>query len=199
MRRIPARRRTLRVVPRLLARAILTLSPVLAGCSGSAGAGGAEGSAAASTSEAEPAQSGRLARGSASASPSTADVDRSPPSDRAWVIFGADTVVAEVARTPDERAEGPMSREAVPDGTGMLFIFDDSRVRSFWMKNTFVDLDIAYIDPSYVIVDIKQMEAESEEAVEGAAPAMFALEVRQGWFAEHGIEIGDTAKIAFGR
>jgi len=199
MRRIPARRRTLRVVPRLLARAILTLSTVLAGCSGSAGAGGAEGSAAASTSEAEPAQSRRLARGPASTSASTADVDRSPPSDRAWVIFGADTVVAEVARTPDERAEGLMYREAVPDGTGMLFIFDDSRVRSFWMKNTFVDLDIAYIDPSYVIVDIKQMEAESEEAVEGAAPAMFALEVRQGWFAEHGIEIGDTAKIAFGR
>lgn len=199
MRQISAPRRTARVVPRLLAAAILALSPALAGCGGSAGTGAGERDAPTSTSEAEPAGADVSVTMSNPAPGSDAGADRSPPGDRAWVIFGADTVVAEVARTADERAEGLMYREEVPDGTGMLFVFDDSRVRSFWMKNTFVDLDIAHIDPSYVIVDIKQMEAESEEAVEGAAPAMFALEVRQGWFAEHGIEVGDTAKIAFGR
>lgn len=199
MRQVSAHRRTAWFVPRLVAAAILALSPALAGCNGSAGAGGGEGDAATSTSEAEPAGADGSGTVSSPAPGSGDEVDRSPPGDRAWVIFGADTVVAEVARTADERAEGLMYREEVPDGTGMLFVFDDSRVRAFWMKNTFVDLDIAYLDPSYVIVDIVQMQAGSEDPVEGAAPAMFALEVRQGWFAEHGIEVGDTAKIAFGR
>src|SRR5690606_8934481 len=51
----------------------------------------------------------------------------------AWVIFGADTVVAEVAATAAERERGLMYREAVPDGTGMLFVFEDNRERAFWM------------------------------------------------------------------
>src|SRR5688500_13108083 len=70
---------------------------------------------------------------------------RQPPAGHAWIIFGADTVVAEVASTSDERAEGLMYREDVPDGTGMLFVFPDVAVRSFWMANTYVALDIAFM------------------------------------------------------
>lgn len=197
MRHIFGHRRGGRAVGPLLVAAILAITPALAGCNGSAGA---EGDRDASTAEAQPGApgSGGLAAAPAE-SASDAAIGRVPPADRAWVIFDADTVVAEVARTADERAEGLMYREEVPDGTGMLFVFQDNQVRSFWMKNTFVDLDIAYLDPAYVIVDIKQMEAESEEPVEGAAPAMFALEVRQGWFGERGIEVGDTAQIVFAR
>ena len=121
-----------------------------------------------------------------------------PPLDRAWVIFGADTVVAEVARTSDERAQGLMYRDEVPDGTGMLFVFPDSQVRSFWMANTYVALDIAYMDPSYAIVDIIQMEPLSTDSKSSAAPAMLALEVRQGWFEEQGIQIGAVAVVEYG-
>ena len=121
-----------------------------------------------------------------------------PPAGYAWVIFGADTVVAEVAATPDERAEGLMYREEVPDGTGMLFVFQDSQPRAFWMANTYVALDIAYMDPSYRIVDIIAMEPLVTESYPSDAPAMFGLEVRQGWFAEHGITEGDQADIVFG-
>lgn len=122
-----------------------------------------------------------------------------PATGTAWVIFGADTVVAEVARTPDERAQGLMYRQEVPDGTGMLFVFEDNAIRSFWMQNTYVALDIAYIDPGFRVVDIQQMEPETTDAHQSSAPAMFALEVRKGWFAEQGIRVGAQAQIVFGR
>jgi uncharacterized protein len=121
-----------------------------------------------------------------------------PPAGYAWVIFGADTVVAEVAATAEERSEGLMYRDEVPDGTGMLFVFPDTRVRSFWMANTYVPLDIAYMDPSYRVVDIMQMEPLVTESYVSRAPAMYGLEVRQGWFAENGI-VGAQAEVVFGR
>jgi uncharacterized membrane protein (UPF0127 family) len=121
-----------------------------------------------------------------------------PPAGYAWVIFGADTVVAEVAATADERAEGLMYRDEVPDGTGMLFVFEDSQPRSFWMANTYVALDIAYMNPSYRIVDIIAMEPLVTDSYPSRAAAMFGLEVRQGWFAEHDIAVGAQAQIVFG-
>ena len=121
-----------------------------------------------------------------------------PQAGHAWVIFGADTVVAEVASTADERAQGLMYRDEVPDRTGMLFVFPDSRVRSFWMANTYVALDIAYMDPAFRVVDIVAMEPLVTDSYPSEAPAMFGLEVRQGWFAEQGIEIGARGQIVFG-
>jgi len=121
-----------------------------------------------------------------------------PAPGRAWVIFGADTVVAEVARTPEQRAEGLMYRQELPDGTGMLFVFEDNVVRSFWMQNTYLSLDIAFLDPALTIVDIQQMEPMTTDNHDSTAPAMFALEVRQGWFAERGIAVGTRAQVVFG-
>lgn len=121
-----------------------------------------------------------------------------PPAGHAWVIFGADTVLAEVASTADERSEGLMYRDEIPDGTGMLFVFPDSQIRSFWMANTYVPLDIAYLDPSFRVVDIVAMEPLVTESYASAAPAMYGLEVRQGWFAERGIAVGTQAEIVFG-
>jgi uncharacterized membrane protein (UPF0127 family) len=121
-----------------------------------------------------------------------------PPTGTAWVIFGADTVRAEVARTSAQRQRGLMYRDAVPAGTGMLFVFEEAAVRSFWMQNTYVALDIAFLDAEMRVVDIQQMEARTEDFHESRAPAMFALEVEKGWFAANGIQIGDQAKVVFG-
>lgn len=125
-------------------------------------------------------------------------VSQGPPAGHAWIIFGADTVVAEVAATADERAEGLMYREAVPDGTGMLFVFPDVSVRSFWMANTYVALDLAFLDTSFNVVDIVQMQPLVTDSYTSRAPAMYGLEVRQGWLAENGIAIGARAHIVFG-
>lgn len=122
-----------------------------------------------------------------------------PPQGRAWVVFDGDTIVAEVARTPEEREQGLMYRQELAEGTGMLFVFETSEVRSFWMQNTWVALDIAFLDVSFRVVDIQQMEPMSTDPHESAAPAMFALEVPMGWFEAHGIGVGDQAEIVFGR
>jgi uncharacterized membrane protein (UPF0127 family) len=123
---------------------------------------------------------------------------RRPPAGHAWVIFGADTVLAEVAATADEREEGLMYRDDVPDGTGMLFVFPDVSVRGFWMANVYVPLDIAFMDTSFNVVDVIPMQPLVRETYTSKAPAMYALEVRQGWFSEHGIGVGDRAQIVFG-
>jgi hypothetical protein len=122
---------------------------------------------------------------------------RMPTAATALVVFGSDTVHAEVANTSETRSQGLMYRDEVPEGTGMLFVFDREAERSFWMQNTFVALDVAFIDRNFRIVDIQQMEPESTEIHDGARPAMFALEVRQGWFAEKGIGVGDRCELIF--
>lgn len=121
-----------------------------------------------------------------------------PGRDLAWVIIGADTVVAEVARTVDQRGQGLMDRDFLAPGAGMIFVFDDEEVRSFWMQDTYIPLDIAYLDADARIIDIQQMEPESTRMHTSSGPAMFALEVPQGWFAEMGIEVGDQVEIVFG-
>jgi len=66
-------------------------------------------------------------------------------------------VDAEVASTTDEHLQGLMCRSEVPPGTGMLFLFDSERIGQFWMFNTHVDLDIAYISADGTIADLKRM------------------------------------------
>ena len=122
-----------------------------------------------------------------------------PPRGNAWVIFGSDTVTAEIADTPEDRERGLMFRDQLPAGQGMLFVFSDEATRSFWMRDTYIPLDIAFLNRSQRVVDIQQMEPETEEFHSSARPAMFALEVPQGWFEEQGIGIGDRAQIVFGR
>lgn len=164
--------------------AIVLAALALSGCSR------AEGDSAYARQTAQPAGAPQVA----GAAPAAAR----PAPGRAWVIFGADTVVAEVARTPDQRAQGLMYRQELPDGTGMLFVFEDNDLRSFWMQNTYVPLDIAFLDPGLTVVDIQQMAPMTTDPHASAGPAMFALEVRQGWFADRGITVGARAQVVFG-
>ena len=116
---------------------------------------------------------------------------------RALVILDADTLRVEVASTPSQREDGLKYRDEVPDGTGMIFVFQAEAVHSFWMMDTYVALDIAYIDAMFRIVDIQQMEPQTQDLHTSARPAMFALEVRKGWFGERGVRVGDTVELIF--
>ena len=122
-----------------------------------------------------------------------------PPRGGAWVILGSDTVVVAIADEQAERQQGLMSRARLDAGTGMLFVFEDEAFHAFYMRNTLIPLDIAWMGASQVIVDIQQMEPETEDLHTPAQAALFALEVPQGWFAQEGIKIGDLAQIVFGR
>ena len=81
-------------------------------------------------------------------------------------------------------------RPALPAGGGMLFVYPDARPRSFWMKDTLLPLSIAYIDEDGRIVSIRDMQPRDEAGVPSGAPAQYALEMDQGWFAQNGVVVG---------
>lgn len=110
---------------------------------------------------------------------------------------GAKTVVnAEIADTPEERETGLMFRKSLDESEGMLFVFEREIKLNFWMKNTLIPLDIAYIDKNGVINEIYHMKPlDVSVTYNSIKPAMFALEVNSGWFSRHKIKNG--SKIEF--
>jgi uncharacterized protein len=107
-------------------------------------------------------------------------------------------VDAKVAATDEQRQRGLMEVEELPDGAGMLFVFQDERAGGFWMRNTLVPLDIAYVDADGTIATIIAMDPCEEAAAADCptyvpeTPYVTALEVPQGWFARVGVVEGDT-------
>lgn len=102
------------------------------------------------------------------------------------------TVSVELARTSEEQARGLMGRTSLADDSGMLFIFQDSTVRSFWMKNTLIPLDIIFFDDAGLIVSEATMvpcPAWSETCPSSLSegPARFALELPAGFVQREGI------------
>ena len=100
-------------------------------------------------------------------------------------------VTAEIADTPQASENGLMFRDSLPEDHGMLFIFDQPKKASFWMKNTKIPLSIAYIDSNGKILEIKSMNPLDETiAASDSDKVAYALEVNQGWFARHGVSSG---------
>ena len=106
-------------------------------------------------------------------------------------------VKAEIASTFEERRNGFMFRQNIPDGTGMLFIFEEEQILDFWMKNTPHPLSIAYIDRNGKIRDILDMTPYSLENVTSSTKVLYALEVPQGWFGKVNVNAGDKLKLDF--
>ena len=102
---------------------------------------------------------------------------------------------ADIAATARERGQGLMFRESMSDDEGMIFIFDRPDRHCFWMRNTLIPLSIAFLDAQGRILQINDMEPESEELHCALRPASFAIEVNQGWFAERGIRAGMTSMV----
>ena len=101
-------------------------------------------------------------------------------------------VKAEVAEKEEDRNHGFMERKKIPDGTGMLFVFDRDQILSFWMKNTPHPLSIAYIDSKGKIRNIYDMTPFSLTPIKSTSSVRYALEVPQGWFRDNNINVGDT-------
>ena len=102
------------------------------------------------------------------------------------------TVKAEIAEKPEDRNHGFMGRKTIPDGTGMLFVFEKDQILSFWMKNTPHPLSIAYIDSKGKIRNIFDMTPYSTASIVSTVSVRYALEVPQGWYKKNGITDGDT-------
>ena len=103
----------------------------------------------------------------------------------------------ELAVKPDERNYGFMNRKNIPDGTGMLFVFENEQILSFWMKDTPHPLSIAFIDSRGKIRNIYDMKPFSLASIQSTVSCRYALEVPQGWFAKNNILPGDTISLDF--
>jgi len=104
--------------------------------------------------------------------------------------IGSTPLVAEVADTNERRSTGLMYRFSLPPDAGMLFVFDAPRPLSFWMRNTYIALSIAFIDADGTILNIADMAPREERTTWSTGPALYALEMRKGWFAQKGITAG---------
>lgn len=102
----------------------------------------------------------------------------------------------EIAQDEEAAALGLMHRDSLAENQGMLFVFPSQRILTFWMRNTFIPLDIAFINESGTIVDIQRMVPldETRDYI-STAPALYALEVNAGWFEKHDIKVGGTVKF----
>ena len=96
----------------------------------------------------------------------------------------------EVADTPESREMGLMYRKRLGQNNGMLFQFSSPSLLSFWMKNTYVPLDIAFLDANRCISEIHEMMPHSLRSVRSSVASKEAVEVNAGWFESHGIKPG---------
>ena len=106
------------------------------------------------------------------------------------IKVGPHPVAAEVAATPDQRTIGLMYRFSLPADHGMLFVFPEPQPLSFWMRNTYIPLSIAYIDVEGRILNVVEMAPRSDATVPSRGLALYALEMRKGWFADKGVGPG---------
>lgn len=106
----------------------------------------------------------------------------------------------EIADTPEERLRGLMYRRSLEENHGMLFIFPEEKKRSFWMKNTYIPLDIIYLNENKTIVDIDLADPQpntSEENLKlypSEKPAKYVIEMNQGFSENNSVDVGDRVE-----
>ena len=109
---------------------------------------------------------------------------------------GAHVVRVELARTDAERARGLMWREKLDPDAGMLFLFEESALHGFWMKNTLISLDMIFIGEDGRIVGVVERAAPGTTTPrEVGAPSRYVLEVNGGWSAARGVRAGDRVRF----
>lgn len=140
-----------------------------------------------------PANPGQSQSASSPSSPSESHsaVVFEPPSGAAPV-----RVQVELARTPEEQARGLMYRRSLPPDGGMLFLFDRAEPRRFWMRNTYIPLDMIFLDAQRVVVGIEENTVPLDETGRGPdQPAQYVVEVAGGYARSHGIGLGARAQF----
>jgi uncharacterized membrane protein (UPF0127 family) len=110
---------------------------------------------------------------------------------------GTHGFTVEVMRTPEQLAKGLMFRRYMPDDRGMLFDFKTEQPVQFWMKNTYLPLDMIFISKAGKIVSIKEnAEPLSEKLIPSGAPVVAVLEVNAGTAARIHANAGDAVRAS---
>lgn len=103
---------------------------------------------------------------------------------------GFHRIEAEVAANDQNRQVGLMNRKAMPTQRGMLFVFSQENTHCMWMRNTLLPLSVAFVDAEGKIINIEDMQPQTEDNHCARRPARYALEMNLGWFAQRGIKPG---------
>jgi len=105
------------------------------------------------------------------------------------------SVRAELALTPEERAQGLMFRQNIEFDQGMLFVFDREGIYSFWMKNMLIPLDLIWLDKEKRVVhierDVPPCAEEPCPTYSPKIPALYVLEIKAGSFEKRGLKMFD--------
>jgi uncharacterized protein len=110
---------------------------------------------------------------------------------------GEEHVKVEIARTDPERSRGLMYRQKLEPGRGMIFLFDHPERLKFWMKNTYIPLDMIFIGADKQVVYVEENAEPLTTVSRGSdeADSQFVLEVPGGWARAHGVERGVAVKF----
>jgi uncharacterized membrane protein (UPF0127 family) len=101
----------------------------------------------------------------------------------------------EFAVSQEEQQRGLMYRKELDQDSGMIFVYNRPRILSFWMKNTYLPLDIAFVDKNNVVIDIFPMVPLSLESIRSTSEALYAIEVNAGYYAKRGITPGSRIEL----
>jgi uncharacterized membrane protein (UPF0127 family) len=107
---------------------------------------------------------------------------------------GIHNIDAELAQTAEEREIGLMFRASMGANQGMLFAFERPGQQCFWMKNTLIPLDVAFVADDGAIVNIDRMKPQTLDGHCSEKPVRFVLEMNDGWFAKRGIKAGQKLR-----
>ena len=105
--------------------------------------------------------------------------------------IGDHKLIVEVADSPGEQVVGLMNRDFLPADRGMIFIFEEPKKAFFWMKNTSIPLDVAFLDSEGVILEILPLVPFEETRVASKSDQVaYAIETNRDWFASRGLKPG---------
>ena len=106
------------------------------------------------------------------------------------LFAGMHRIEAEVAATPGSRQTGMMQRTIMAPQRGMLFVFPEVAKHCMWMRNTVLPLSVAFLDEKGRIINIEDMQPQTEDNHCAVKPARYALEMNLGWFKTRGLGAG---------
>jgi uncharacterized membrane protein (UPF0127 family) len=116
--------------------------------------------------------------------------------DRVQLMMGGKKVTLEVAATHAKRAKGLMRRKALEEDHGMIFVYREPEIMKFYMRDTWIPLSIAFVKSDGTVLNIEEMRPNTESPSHmSRGMCRFAIEMTQGWFAEHGIKAGDKITL----
>lgn len=109
---------------------------------------------------------------------------------------GPRPIAVEVVATPAARTRGLMYRRELAEGAGMLFVFDEEADHSFWMKNTFIPLDMIFVGGDRRVVGVHaNARPHSLAPISVGRPSRWVIEVPGGWAVRAGIAAGDRVDL----